>query len=119
MADSLTIPCNGIYTGYIVYENVDITSAACKMSFKLEPTTASTALFTLTNGDGLTMAEGDRTIDGTLYEAKYIVTFEISYQRALLLEGLQGYADLLVNNVSAGLFTWAGGAGVTAPPVSA
>ncbi len=113
-------------------DEVDLSNVGGKMDFKLTRDINATPIFSLTNGDGLTIGETEAVmtyVDKTgtevtkTFTGNGIVYISISYERAMMLSGKKGWCDLLLNfgdgmvyNVFPGGRPWVGCRATTTPP---
>lgn len=113
-------------------DEVDLSNVEGKMDFKLTRDIGAAPIFSLTNGDGLTIGETEAVmtyVDKTgtevtkTFTGKGIVYIFISYERAMMLSGKKGWCDLLLNfgdgmvyNVFPGGRPWVGCRSVSTIP---
>ena len=76
---------------------IDVTGYNARMDFKLRGGLNETVLFSLTDGDGLTLAGEDAVYDGVTYH-NGVIRVVVSDARAKLLEGKKGVCDLLIES---------------------
>jgi len=113
-------------------DEVDLRGVGGKMDFKLTRDIGAAPIFSLTNGDGLTIGETEAVmtyVDKTgtevtkTFTGKGVIYIFISYERAMMLSGKKGWCDLLLNfgdgmvyNVFPGERPWVGCRATTTPP---
>ena len=95
-----TLTPNSTFTKVLILRDsagteLDLTGYNARMEFKLKEGLTETTLFTLTDGDGLTLAGEDAVYDGVTYHDG-VIRVVVSQARAELLAGLKGVTDLLI-----------------------
>lgn len=74
---------------------VDLTGYNARMDFKQKVGLNETIIFSLTDGDGLTVAGEDAVYDGVTYH-NGVIRIVVTPTQAKLLDGMKGVTDLLL-----------------------
>lgn len=95
-----TITPNATFTRVLILRDsegteIDVSGYNARMDFKQKEGLNETVIFSLTDGDGLTLAGEDAVYDGVTYH-NGVIRVTVSQARAELLAGMKGVTDLLI-----------------------
>lgn len=74
---------------------LSVVGCKARMDFKTRATTGTTSLFSLTETDGMVLA-GESIVESGVTYHDGVIRITVTPDRAILLEGQRGWADLLV-----------------------
>ena len=74
---------------------LSVVGCKARMDFKTKATTGTTSLFSLTETNGLTLA-GESVVESGVTYHDGVIRITITPEKAILLEGMRGWADLLI-----------------------
>ena len=95
-----TITPNATFTRVLILRDstgteIDVSGYNARMDFKQKEGLNETVIFSLTDGDGLTLAGEDVVYDEVTYH-NGVIRVTVSQARAEMLAGLKGVTDLLI-----------------------
>ena len=95
-----TITPNATFTRVLILRDstgteINVSGYNARMDFKQKEGLNETVIFSLTDGDGLTLAGEDAVYDGVTYH-NGVIRVTVSQARAELLAGMKGVTDLLI-----------------------